>query len=302
MTTTYAEQTRVQTFEPELKPDETLEPQATALTQSIGSQLVPISFEVIGADSHHHTHNQYAYAAHLLFDTMDPDFVSITKPEPDEYSPNDCFDIAAEHGDKSKIVPVIDAIPLITKEDHLILLADINSYRERGIEKILIRPPKATESIYELPTVRPTITNFISHIRELGQFSSIGVIINSGKTFTAKTMSENYDQTAQELAGSDFGITQSLPNPEPYVELVKAMRARKVTAPILPGIKPSRRYGAIEADPPTQRPATLMTYLISMGADLIKQHNAPGLHIYTDNNVRAAQRLAQGVEHAIANL
>lgn len=308
---TYAEQTRVEIYEPELETDETLQPQAVALAQGIGSQLVPISFEVIGADKDQPMHNQYAYAAHVLFDaTMNPDFVSIADiPKPDAGGYSSCLDTAAECGDKSKIVPVINLVNVPTLGAQLPLMTELIRYHNWGIEKVLVDPQGG-----DLPAWGPMTAKFISLVREYGQFSSVGVIVNSEKT----SVSRAYDRMAQELAGADFGITQLLLNPKPYVELVQAMRNRKVKTPILPGIKPFRHDGDAHAaaysssvqageelssymKPFThsQRPNALMQYFIGMGADLIKRHNAPGLHIYTDNNVRAAQRLATGVGQAV---
>lgn len=314
--TTYAEQTRVEIYEPELEPDETLQPQAVALAQGIGSQLVPISFEVIGANSKHFMHNQYAYAAHVLFDTMDPDFISITEAAPDEYNPNDYLDTAAEHGDKSKIVPIVSHIHTSMPEEQSAIYDQVYKYHKWGIEKVLVHPT-LVEFGGEKGLGQNTAQS-IQLIREVGHLSSVGVVVAA----TTSHSERGYDQIAEELGAADFGVTQFMLNPKPYIELTRAMRARAINTPIIPGVKPFKTYSAIEATanysgvsttdieelkssiihrPLIKHQPALISYFINMSCDLIKQHDAPGLHIYTDNNVRIAQRLAQGVEQAVAN-
>jgi len=303
---------------PKLETDETLQPQSAVMAQGIGSQLVPISFEVIGADTASARHNQYAYAAGVLFNNMDPAFVSIAGvPELGEDGHSNCLDTAVEYGDISKIVPVIN---FVSQEEQRAVFNTMDRYRAWGIEKVLVQPSQA-ELTGKLPTWEHNTPEFISLVREAGRFDSVGVTVRPENTATTHHIDEDYDRIAEELAVADFGITMFMLNPKPYIELVRAMREREVKTPVLPGIKPFRRYSEVEvaarssgdvdlgedlrhymteqSSPDQAQP--LMTYFVGMGYDLIKRHDAPGLHIYTDNNVRAAQRLAEGVEQAVVN-
>jgi|ERR1039458_4018394 methylenetetrahydrofolate reductase (NADPH) len=324
MIATYPEQLELQTTE-EPEADETLQPLTAISAQVIGSQLVPISFEIVGASSDNPSYNQYAYAAEVLFNNMDPDFVSVAKiPYPSDDGHSKCLDTAAAHGEKSKIVPVITLDGSIKPDvqfDHVSVA--MNRYRNWGIDKVLVKPHRleqAGEAMWIQSTAKLTPI-----LREVGQFDSIGVVVYPERTATTTSIDEDYDRIAEELSVADFGITSFILNAAPYVKLVREMRRREVTTPVLPGIKPFRQYNQIKAIekagypelgdelmhimPPSpsrsdimRQSEDLMSYFIGMGFDLVKHLGAPGLHIYTDNNVRAAQRLAQGVQQAVNSL
>ncbi len=325
MIATYPEQIELETTE-EPETDETLQPLATALAQGIGSQVVPISFEVVGARHDSPRHNQYAYATEVLFNNMDPDFVSIGEvPNLSEDEPDLCFDAAAVHGDISKIVPVVTIVEVdkARSDEQFDASVTMNRYRGWGIEKVLVQPHQidhAGETMWMQNTAE-----LIQHVRAAGPFDTVGVIVNPERTASTASVGEDYDRIAGELSVADFGITQFLLNPAPYIDLVRAMRERQVTTPILPGIKPFRQYHEIKTAsqtsnvslgeelmhimPPSlsrsdilRQSDELMSYFIGVGFDLVKHIGAPGLHIYTDNNVRTAQRLAQGVQQAINSL
>ena len=325
MIATYPEQLELETIE-EPEADETLQPLATKLAQGIGSQLVPISFEVLGARNDSPRHNQYAHASRVLFNNMYPDFISIGDvPNLSDDEPGLCFETAAEHGDILKIVPVVTIVDndKESSDEQLDASVTMNRYRGWGIEKVLVQPHQidhAGETMWMQNTAE-----LIPQIRAAGPFDTVGVVVNPERTARTARIGEDYDRIAGELSVADFGITKFILNTAPYIDLVRAMRKRQVTTPILPGIKPFRQYHEIKTAsqtsnvslgdelmhimPPSpsrsdmmRQSDDLMSYFIGMGFDLVKHIGAPGLHIYTDNNVRIAQRLAQGVEEAVDSL
>lgn len=120
---------------------------------------------------------------------------------------------------------------------------------------------------------------------------------------------------AKQHAGADFAITQLCYEPETYVGFVDAARAAGVMIPVLAGILPMtepRRLHRVHELTGVEPPAHLLP-LLEACADPEAQHalgtghtvrlaravldaGAPGLHVYTFNQHRAALDLLAGLD------
>ncbi|WP_024286119.1 methylenetetrahydrofolate reductase [Cellulomonas sp. KRMCY2] len=118
---------------------------------------------------------------------------------------------------------------------------------------------------------------------------------------------------AKQAGGADYAITQVFFDPEDYTRYTGVARAAGVTIPLLPGIVPLndparlRRLQEISGVPV---PASILARLdaetdelrrraagTAMGVELaeaVLQAGAPGLHVYTFNQHRAALELLAG--------
>lgn len=116
-------------------------------------------------------------------------------------------------------------------------------------------------------------------------------------------------------SGADFAITQVYFRPEDYVELVAAARAAGVTIPIVPGIMPVTdprrlrnlcRLAGTAPDPvlaaalegasgPAQQHRTGVDFAAALARAALDA-GAPGLHLYTFNEHRAALDLLEQVD------
>ena len=123
--------------------------------------------------------------------------------------------------------------------------------------------------------------------------------------------------TALKLRQSDFGISQLFFDPRDYFEMVRQLKNRGVTTPVLPGILPIQSFASIRrvlAMSGCTIPAKLYMAIeeahekggteavkeagIRLAIDLIKQlldGGVPGVHLYTLNKASMCLRIAEGV-------
>ncbi|WP_309125611.1 methylenetetrahydrofolate reductase [Kocuria sp.] len=120
---------------------------------------------------------------------------------------------------------------------------------------------------------------------------------------------------AKQRSGADFAITQVYFRPERYERLVAAARAAGVTIPIVPGIMPVTdprrlrtlcRLAGLEPDPdlaaalenasgPAERHRAGVGFATALSRAALDA-GAPGLHLYTFNEHRAALDLLERVD------
>lgn len=307
-------------YPPEAIADEVLEPHSAAEGREVGGPVVPLSFEVVGTEPGISLYSQYNYAVQALFRNLDPSFVSISyQPIPElEEEPisDDSLATAEEYGDPSKIVPII----LAGDQKESEIAEEMNRYHEWGLDKVLIKPSDTILTEGRTREGRDT-ADFLKLIKKAGGFAQIGVIVRPEEAiFSDIGVNEHDQKIAQQLSVADFGITECLLDAEAYGRLVEAMLSREVTTPLLPGIRPFRSYGSIidatvlrkaslpedwqsilQDLPPADHPRTLSGYFVEVSRELIKKYAAPGLHIYTDNNMKATERLVDGIQQALHN-
>jgi 5,10-methylenetetrahydrofolate reductase len=123
--------------------------------------------------------------------------------------------------------------------------------------------------------------------------------------------------TADKLKHSDFGISQLFFDPRDYFEMVRQLRNRGVSTPVLPGILPIQSFASIRrvlAMSGCNIPAKLYMAIeeahekggteavkeagIRLAIDQIKQlldGGVPGVHLYTLNKAGMCLRIAEGV-------
>jgi hypothetical protein len=279
----------------------------------MSNTLVPFSFEIGYLPKGYPDHFPYAHAAEtLLSDNPDGDtgFVSIDNSlHPTREGEKAGLEIALAAGEASKVMPIIDLTGIAGMTS---VLEKAALLKQKGIEGALLSIP--------VPDHQPDLTaRHIAEVREAGELKSLGIII----PVTAASQHVEREitvpaHTAERLDQVDFGVTQALLNPATYSQVLQSLQVQGVSRPVVPGVQAFSDYEAVEEYIELNKPAgakllrnasidapglekftgaRLNNYFAHMAAIMLNELGAPGLHIYTGNNMKATQRLVETIKY-----
>jgi methylenetetrahydrofolate reductase (NADPH) len=185
------------------------------------------------------------------------------------------------------------------------------SLRKAGVENLMALggdPPADPDAG---PGELAYASELVELARAIGGFS-VGVAAHPAGHPRSPSTSSDRDFLAAKLEMADFGVTQFFFEAADYQGLLRDLEARRVRAPVLPGILPVTsigtlgRLGAMGAAAPDWMEAVLHRAHEAGGADAVRREGVrlatelcaellelgvPGLHFYTFNTSSATREI-----------
>lgn len=306
--------------------DEFLAPTQETARIETGANVVPMSFEVLSACPGEGRFEQYASALSTIMADQDPNFVAVGDIRAPYFLSEylGFLEAVDAQTEPSKVVPIINED---NADDDKYLGQTLERYAEKGITQVIVSPSKGVLKGHELLWKDSRVFDLIRFIRKSELISEVGVIIPPDLYIPTQATGKDkidvntvYDGTANMLELSDYGLTTALFSVYSYEALLKEMSKRKIDKPIIPTVRvlkppvnirevpgfftfggefgtelPQSVRDAIHGNPPGKYPEILEGLSTIVGRTLI-QSGATALHIQTNNQMRATERIVHGIK------
>lgn len=198
-----------------------------------------------------------------------------------------------------------------TKHDIEVIL---NEYRMAGLVNVLalLGDPPANEPEFESPKDFSSAIDLVRSAKAIGDFS-LGVAMHPEGHPAARSQQQDRDHQAEKLAEADFGITQFFFDVGTYFSFIDDLHARGVHKPVIPGVvapisteQLSRLSSLSGASIPSWVADRLQVSEeedawkigVAIATELVESllaNGAPGVHLYTMNNVAMTRELLRDV-------
>ena len=292
-----------------------LEPEAVGPGVDIGAGLVPLSFDVLGYSPGEAPYGNFVHTIDTLAKDEDPQYVAIGGvPERPIVAIKKAVELILPY----KAVPVVSWETAPTR-DHL--KDTLRAYAAEGVEQIMVAPTKVELEGKANFDQGHRLIDLLDLARQTEAIKRVGVVVRPGQRSSEQEHSMPVDAESERLAAelklADFAVTQFVMEIDPYVQLIKAMREREVHTPITPSLLLFTNPGdalhqaqkarviptsELLSSAAKHREVTdweareaSMSYNIALGRNLLR-YGAPGLHIYTRNNIRWLPQLTEALK------
>jgi len=206
--------------------------------------------------------------------------------------------------------------------DEAKIAAFLSALRAAGVENVLALrgdPPQGQHVDCDKATFRHA-ADLVRFIRKQDPLIGIAVAGYPAAHPESPTFSADREHTCEKIrAGADVVITQLFFDVREYEDFVRYVRARGITAPVIPGVLPIQSLESIRrilslcgANIPGKLYLELEAANERGGADAVKEagiafavrqikallaFGAPGIHLYTLNRAATCLRIVDEVEH-----
>ena len=239
---------------------------------------------------------------------LGPSFVSVTYRGGAE-SRKRTYDLVTGMLRTTTLVPMAHLI--CVAHTRLELAEILVAYRRAGVENLMALGGDPPSDPDLGPGELVNASELVELARAIGGFS-IGVAAQPGGHPRSSDLETDRDFLAAKLRLADFGVTQFFFEAEAYTDLVRAMEARGVTAPLLPGIMPVTSLSSVPrmATMGAAVPPWMVERLeeadrrggaeavrhegVALATELCRRllaEGVPGLHFYTLNRSSATREI-----------
>jgi methylenetetrahydrofolate reductase (NADPH) len=199
-------------------------------------------------------------------------------------------------------------------------VADRRALRAAGVENVLALrgdPPQG-QLVDRETAVFPYAADLVRFVRQQDPLMGLAVAGYPSAHPESATFSQDREHTCEKIrAGSDFVITQLFFDVREYEDFVRYLRAKGITAPVIPGVLPIQSLESVrrilalcDANIPGKLYLELEAANELGGAEAVKEagiafavrqirrlleFGAPGIHLYTLNRASTCLRIAEEV-------
>lgn len=251
-----------------------------------------------------------------ILSRLNPDFISVTFGAGGSATNNRTIALAKKIKQEYGITPIVHLTCLnYSKEEIKEILEEL---KENEIENILALRGDRNPDVKPKKEFRYA-SDLVYYIKSHGDFDISGACYPEGHTEAESLVSDILHLKEKVEAGASHLISQLFFDNEIFYAFQEKTRLAGIEVPIEAGIMPVINKAQIErmvtlcgASLPEKFSRIMnkyendkealfdagMAYAINQIVDLLA-HDVDGIHIYTMNNIRVAQRICSGIEHLI---